>query len=179
MKKLVIWSVAALLGYFPCEGICGLYSSAKQPSETAVINLPGDEYLAWKEVLHNVKKEEGVVKRAPLGETLSNWSELISVEYLSNVKWKKRVNESIEPLLQHLCKVTIEGHPGKKVTWKVIEHNKTDAIYEWILHEEDNKIPPQYEISRVFLKKSGIHRVSITRKYQEMEPEVKKKWIDQ
>jgi len=151
------------------------------PKETAILSLPDRKAEKWKEISYYISKEKGLVERIPMNQTVENWSELIRVQFFDRSQWKKGLYQasffSIPNVLERLRDATLERYPGSKVSWRIIERNKKDAIYEWILHKPHEDIPAQHEIARIFLTKTGLHSVGFTHKSSEMSADKKRKWV--
>lgn len=142
-------------------------------SETAIIKSPNVDYNNWKEISRSLMDTQGLVERIPVDQTVENWSELVAVQYLK----LGNVNESFNDIMEILKKQTLTKYPGSKVSWNVIEENKNDMIYEWILHEPYKKIPLQHEIARAFLTKGTFHRVGFTRTKTPISLQEREEWI--
>ncbi len=147
------------------------------PSETIILHLPNQDENTWKEITHYVTKTERIIESIPLFQTIETWSELICIQYADISTKDIKVRNNIKIILNLIKNEILLSYPNTKVTWRIIENNKKDAIYEWILHAPHNNIPPQHEISRAFLTKTGFHRVAFTRKNNEMNAEERDKWI--
>jgi len=143
------------------------------PSSTIVLKLPDHEN--WKEISRSVSENSGLVERIPNSQSIENWSELICIQYQKNDVFK---SICIENIVNQLRETTLNSHPGNKVSWKILENSANDIIYEWILHKPCQDIPPQHEIARIFLTKSGeMHRIGFTRRNALMTPEERTNWI--
>jgi hypothetical protein len=150
-------------------------SVAPHPSETAVLILPNHRNSNWNEISRIVTDQEGMVERIPFYQTSKNWSQLICVQYVSISKNNENIMTSIENILDALREEMVSSYP-EHITWKILEKNKNDILYEWILQKHDD-IPTEHEIARGFLTKTGFHRVGFTRKNAEMSPAEREKWI--
>ena len=146
---------------------------SKEPLKTAIIYLP-IENSDWKEIARRVNENEGFVERIPIDQTTTNWTELIGIQYLDVKHWDM---ENIEYIMEAIEAQTISDYPGNKVTWNIIEKNKDDIIYEWILHKPYKNIPNQHEVARAFLINGIFHRVGFTRKNAEMSANERNTWI--
>ena len=156
-----------------CEG----YLVEKFPQETIAIALPNHEHANWKELNRDVTEKAGIVERIPCSQTPRNWNELLAIQYFDGADWDKKTVNSVEYIVGKIQETTLAAYPGKKITWNIIEKNSQDLIYEWILHETHQDIPPQHEISRAILTKTGFHRIGITHKNTVMSSEVRSKWL--
>lgn len=131
------------------------------PSETIVLNLP-NAHTNWKEISRYVTEKEGLVEYIPFDQQITDWSELIWFQYFDKSLMKQEMSHSIEDTLSIIRETTLASYPGSKVIWEDIEKNKTDAIYEWILHESYKNIAPEHVISRTFLTSKGVYTIGFS-----------------
>lgn len=146
------------------------------PPEVIVLNLP-NSHTNWKEISRYVTEKEGLVEYIPLDQQKANWSELICFQYLDKSSMKPKVRDSIVDILELLQENKLNSYPGNKVTWRIIEKNKADAIYEWILHKPYKNIAPEHEIARAFLTDTGLNRIGFSRKNREMSSDEREQCI--
>jgi hypothetical protein len=147
------------------------------PSETIVLKSPNNSYANWKEIARCVTEKEGMIEYIPSDQQIANWSELICIQYFDKSSMKRKASNSIEDTMELFRESTLASNAGNKVTWRLIEKNKSDAIYEWILHKSFKNIPPEHEVARAFLTDTGLHRIGFTRKNKEMSPEERERCI--
>src|SRR5262249_15211111 len=122
-------------------------------------------------------EKEALVERIPSSQNPENWSELIGIQFFDLSLLEAKAIKSIEDFAKGLQKITINAYPNSKVSWRYIEKNQNDIIYEWVLHEPYKNIPLQHEIARIFLSQSGFHRIGYTRKGQEMNSSEREEWV--
>ena len=175
MKKKI--SVLILSVFLLQFGVTYANESYEPPLETAILKFPDNSEGNWKEITRYVNKVEGVVETIPLDQTLSNWSESICVQYIDVLEGNKKAPHSLANLLKRVRMGSIARHLGNEVTWNILEDNKDDIIYEWILQKPYKDTPAEHEISRAFLTKTGFHRIGFTRRYGQMDPKEREKWI--
>jgi hypothetical protein len=149
---------------------------ARLPKETLVLKLPNNR-SAWKELSRSVTEKEGLVEYIPSDQNATNWSELVYIQYFHKTSLKQKASNSIEDALELCRETTLASHPEAKVTWNSIEKNKSDAIYEWTLHEPLQNIAQECEVARVFLTEIGLCRIGFTRKNQVMTSEERARCI--
>ncbi len=152
-------------------------SIRRSPVETIVLKLSDTGCANWKDMTRSITEKEGLIERIPSNQSPENWSELICIQYYDRSLWNKEIPESIENIVNRVRDQTRCAYLGNKVTWKIIEKNKNDIIYEWILHEPHVNTPAQHEIARFFLTETGCHRVGFTRKNIQMSVDEREKWI--
>jgi hypothetical protein len=148
------------------------------PTETVLLRLPENMEKNWKEINRYVNKKQGIIESIPLDQTVQNWTDLICIAYYSkSVFSNKKVVQSVDAWVNKIRSIALSGYPDDIATWKIIEKNENDVIYESILHKTYSSMPAQSEIARAFLTDSGAHRVGFTKKNALMSTEEKKKWI--
>lgn len=139
--------------------------------EILTFPVPESEGAAWN-LAHDEKHELGVAIRewVPANETLAEWSEMISVQYLS-------INAFVDPpetaedylgIFEFKLK---QKQPG--VSLRVIKGGQDDLIAEWALPYGDK----QHEIFRLVWTPNGIHRIAYTRRGEQLMPQESKKWL--
>jgi hypothetical protein len=138
------------------------------PSETIVLKSPNNSYANWKEIARYVTKKEGLIEYIPSDQQIANWSELICIQYFDKSFMKKKSSNSIEDVMELFRETILASYPGNKVTCRLIEKNKSDAIYEWILHKPFKNIPPEHEVARAFFTDTGLYRIGFTQKNKKM-----------
>lgn len=145
--------------------------------ETLVFDFPKESSKEWKEIsrLHTVT--ERAYEYIPIDQQEGNWSELIAVHYFDRFSINKKAANSIDGFMEVYREQLAKSYPGNEVTFRIIEKNESDAIYEWILHKRYNSIRPQHEIVRAFLTKTGFHRIGVTHQDHEMSSVERGKWI--
>lgn len=175
-KKLTTFLISIFL-LFTYGTVHAITSTYHLPSETIVFKSPNNSYANWKEIARCVTEKEGIIECIPSNQQIANWSELICIQYFDTSCMKRKAINSIEDAIELLRATTLASYPGNKVTWRQIEKNKSDAIYEWILHKPFKNIPPQHEVARIFLTNTGLHRIGFTRKNKEMSSEERDRYI--
>jgi hypothetical protein len=126
--------------------------------------------FGWKEISQQCTKKEGFLECIPPDQALENWSEMLSTHYVTRSELDEEKSSSVQNLLDSFRKAKLSSYPGSKVSWQIIEKNEDNAMYEWILHEQHEDIPPQHEIVRMFLTKGFLHRVGFTKRQVQMSP---------
>jgi|GEM_PF-1767108 len=175
-NKLSVFFIAASL-LLTDKAMYALTLDNHLPSQTIVLKAPNSSYADWKEISRHVTEKEGMVEYIPSDQTSVNWSELICIQYFDKSAMKRKASHSIEDAMEFLRESTIAFYPEGKVTWKLIEKNKSDAIYEWILHKSLKNSSVEHEVSRAFLTDTGFHRIGFVRKNKEMGSEEREQYI--
>ena len=142
------------------------------PSETLILKLPDNSEDNWKEIFHHVNKNEGIIERIPLNQTIKNWSNLICIQYY-DISKLDRPDDVIQGFLDSMKNTTLSSYPDKLATWKLIEKTSKGAIYEWMSYHNST----QHEVARVVLTNTGLHRIGFTKKNGIMSSDERQKWI--
>lgn len=150
---------------------------ADLPTETAMLKLSKDGYKEWKEISRFLSEKEGVVEYIPSDQKKDNWSELIAVQFIGLPPLDNDPNR-IDDIATTILDTMVKKYPKEIFSWKVLERNNGNIIYEWILHKPFKNIPSQHEISRIFLTEKGVQRVGFTRRYGQMSQTEKENWIE-
>lgn len=146
--------------------------------DMVLLKLPSRSAANWKEISRHTTEQEGMVEFIPSNQRTSSWSELVSIQYFDKSIVKGKMARSIKEAINALQKETLASYEGTKITWNLIELNKSDAIYERILHRSLNNLIPEHDIAKAFLTDAGFHRVAFTRKYKEMSPKEREQCIE-
>ncbi len=102
------------------------------------------------------------------GQTLQNWSEMITIQFLENTK------TSPADFMAQLEKAMRERVPS--VNWKVIAGDEESILYEWQFSGVA-KQPDQHEIARLLRGNDGLHRVAYTKRGAPLSSEGRMEWI--
>jgi hypothetical protein len=145
--------------------------------ETLVFDFPKESSKEWKELTRIHTATERAYEYIPSDQEEGNWSELIAVQYFDRFSMNKKAANSVDGFIETYREQLAKSYPGNEVTFRIIEKNEFDAIYEWILHKRYNSIRPQHEIARAFLTNTGFHRIGITYQDHEMNRVERDKWI--
>ncbi len=169
----LIASIFMLFTHLPAQAL----NSVAYPSEIAVLTLPEQEDIQWKEISRHVTNKEGLVERIPIDQSVEDWKNLICFQFMDRSNFGKNGKKSIDDIIESIRTTTMASYPGNKVTWKILEKNKNAVTYEWILHDTYEHVPPQHEISRAILTKTGFHRIGYTKQNVMLTPDERQKWI--
>lgn len=174
MKRRICFLILTV--FFFCHSALAVAPITRLPSEILILQLPEETYRDWKEISRCVSEKNALVEYIPLDQRNESWSQLISIHYYDRSMIQNSI-ASLGQMIEVMRKEIVSRYPGVKVSWKVIQKNKSDFIFEWILYQHHENSPPQHEIARAFLTDSGLHRVGFTRKYSKMSPAEREKWI--
>ena len=93
----------------------------------------------------------------------------ITIQYLGGLNTNpETMMYSLKEDMRNRCKNT---------RWEIIQKNSNSILYEQSINDCKHDTD-QYEISRIFLGKEGVHRLSCTEKSKELEPNVREEWIN-
>jgi hypothetical protein len=122
----------------------------------------------WKLVSQNVKNQVVLAQFLPDGDTLQDWSELVTAQLYIGLRTEPRY------YVQYVKEKTAATCPGVK--WQVLRETPYDVTYEWSVKSCSN-IPDQSEIARVILGTDGLHILRYSMKIGEMPADNREKWI--
>jgi hypothetical protein len=179
MKRLILCFLPVVFISIVFQILTTSPASSEQENidKTLILKLENPEDFKWKEISRKIDEEEGLREFIPTDQNIETWSQLICVQYIT--LWPE-VSETEDPLgavVDTIRKTTLAAYSGNRVSWNIIEKNKNDIVYEWILHEPFRNIPAQHEIVRAFRTKNRFYRIGVTRKYSEMNNEERENWI--
>ena len=158
-----------------CNGVFAASIITQQPSEMLIYNLPPEFPHNWKEISRQVSEQTGFVEYIPVHEQAENWTMLLTIQYYDIST--SNINQTIEEFADSFREETLSKFPAKIVSWKVLESTGSDVIFEWSLNKSFKGIPPQTDISKLILTKTGLHRIGINFKNRKMTPIEKKAWL--
>ncbi len=152
-------------------------SGRRTPPEAVTLKLPPDNKMEWKEISKNISEKDVTVEWVPSAQSASNWTQLIAIQYYDKTVLDWKVKNSVEKIVDQILMKIVTSYPSGRATCNVIQKNKNEIIYEWILHKPYNGIPPQHEIAKGILTEKGFHRVGFTRKNYKMGNDEREKWL--
>jgi len=135
-------------------------------NEFALLNVPQNNSKDWKEIVRNTKLTEGMVEWIPCNQTKDNFSEIIAIQYYEKSILDENMR-NLDKAIEKIRKVALSAFPSNKVSFKILEKNQNDILYE-VLHQEYKDSPKEHEISRILFTKRGFHRVGISQRYSEI-----------
>lgn len=168
MGKKIIISIASVFIFFTCVTVHAINVIDKLPCETIVLKSPNNSYANWKEINRFLTEKEGMIEYIPSDQRIANWSDLISIQYFDKSSLQKKAGNSIKDAVEFIKESILSSYPEDIVTWRFIQNNTSDIIYEWILHKPFKGVPAQHEVAHAFLTDTGLHRIGFTKKNKEM-----------
>ncbi|MBT8126179.1 MAG: hypothetical protein HKP12_06115 [Gammaproteobacteria bacterium] len=113
--------------------------------------------------------EFSIVELVLKGETVHNWSELITIQNFANTRRNPRAFfEGLKALREKECPDT--------TTWNVIEQDERSILYEWRA-KPCAGFPEQHEISRIIDGKWNRFRIAYTAKVSEIPAETRQAFV--
>jgi hypothetical protein len=139
------------------------------PTPMETVLLPADK-SEWK---MGYAKDFGggkgaIMEHIPKSEAISNWSKMVTVQFLENSKEDPKVLMiKLREQMTSRCKET---------KWNILEENTTSVLYEWRIsncrpHDD------QHEIARLLKGNEGLHRVAYTEKVTSIQEGTRNLWI--
>lgn len=165
---MILASVTCCLG-------TNLFAEDSFPSKMAVLELPEGTKENWKPIAKHISKRSSLIESIPKDQNTSNWTELLCIQQQSGFDTSHP--EFIDMLIDGFKQTIADQYPGGKVSLKVVERGDEDFIYEKIIHEQYKDIPPEYEISHIFLENGSFYRVSYTKRREPISSVEKEGWL--
>ena len=132
---------------------------------------PNTDPLKWVEGnFQYVKGKYSITELIPKGETMQNWSELMTIQNFANPSGTPEGSfESVKRLREKIC-------PGQ-TTWNVIAKDEHSILYEWRA-KSCAGFPEQHEIARIIDGRWNRFRIAYTAKVSEIPAESRSAWIE-
>ena len=116
-----------------------------------------------------VKGKYRIVEFVPKGESVEDWSELITIQTFT------KKSGSPEAFLNQQKTLREKKCPGVTI-WNVIAKDERSILYEWKA-KPCAGWPDQHEITRILYGKWNLWRIAYTAKVQEISTEKRNIWI--
>lgn len=133
------------------------------------INLPPGLYIGH----HAADASKGDILEFILpNEDIDNWSQLVTVQRMSNAWGQATPEATLEDLKAHrenLC-------PGV-TTWNTIEYDANSITYEWQSYACADW-PPQHEVAKIMYRPDARAVLHFAIKGYQMPDEIRSKWIE-
>jgi len=170
-SKILILMLVQLLITTAC-------STAEQKPQAAD-DKPVEEGLSWRQVpsdrewvlgfLEEKPGEFSITEFVPKGETVENWSELMTIQNFAKTRGSpEEFFEGLKALREKRC-------PGS-TTWNVINKDERSILYEWKA-KPCAGFPEQHEISRIIDGKWNRFRIAYTAKVSEIPAETRDAFV--
>ena len=115
----------------------------------------------------DVPGKGNIVERIPSGESLNNWSKMVTIQFMEGE--------------QRTPSVFMDGLKGQmtqrcpKVEWAVVESSNTSILYEWTIKNCPGQ-QDQHEVSRLLRGNDGLHRIAYVEKVSQLSKETRERW---
>lgn len=109
-----------------------------------------------------------IMEYVPDGQTLDNWSQLLTIQYFGPVAITPHVlMEQARDRMQARC---------PNVFWKIIGQDAGSVLYEWRV-SQCPALTDQHEVARLMRGIDGLHRIAYVAKVTELSQPQRDKWI--
>lgn len=142
--------------------------------KTETVNPPFDD-RDWALGHRSVQGDQAVREYILSGETIENWSELITVQSF----FDPQGNTAPKDMMRGVRDSTLQDCPD--AMWNTIRVSETEVLYEWRTEGCQGPVDSddQYEIDRIIKGAPGLHRIAYTTKRQPYLPEAERdEWVD-
>jgi len=147
----------------------------RRPTEAAVLALPNKGCENWKESVRHLTDGGSLVQFLPSGQTLENWSEVITIDYTDWSLVPKNMPRSVEGILSRDQAEEETASNGSSNERTILEKDENSFLYE--INPPSREQFSEWQIGRVCTTKGGFHNVSITRKKAPTTQLEKEEWI--
>jgi hypothetical protein len=146
-------------------------------TEGVVVPVPNDELNGkWVEAYKVVAPSGAwVLEYIPKGENVENWSELIQIQYLPQASYGGR-HLSASTFANAFESAIKEKFPDIKLT--ITPKSDDNVLIDWSLPKDIQGEKAQHELAQIISTPDGIYRVAFTKKVAQLDPELKKTWLD-
>ncbi len=118
---------------------------------------------------HEKEGEGNIIEFVLKGETVQNWSELLTIQSFANTRGSAHVFfEALKAFREKEC-------PGT-TAWNVIDKDERSILYEWRA-KPCAGYPEQHEISRIIDGKWNRFRIAYTAKVSEIPAETREAFV--
>ena len=119
---------------------------------------------------HDKHQQIRTVEIFPLGQSIKNWTELITIQSLG-----KKKHPGPREAVDATRRMLVERCPN--LMWNEIEAKGEDILYEWRI-ENCAAEADQHEVARYVATKSTVFRVAYTARTKQLSPEERQHWIE-
>jgi hypothetical protein len=141
----------------------------RNPATVSAAGAPRFDGRGWTVGNQQRNPHQSLTEYVLPGQTVEDWKELVT----------STVFAPPVPLSAFVDKVHASMADGcPSLVWKVIRQDATTALFEW-RDEGCGGFPPQNELDRVVVDKTGLHRLAYAAKLKGPLPEARRKeWLD-
>ncbi len=120
---------------------------------------------------YNQEKKAMVKVYAPEGQTMENWSELVTLQLFEGLQTRVTIDQFLQKMQGALKAVC----PSMK--WMTVSNSENEAVYSWSV-EGCSGQPDQTEITRVVAGQEGMHVWHYAVRDSQLAADKKQEWID-
>jgi hypothetical protein len=118
----------------------------------------------WEWGYGGENKQQGMNEYVHLGETVQNWKELVTEQYVF------MFDENL--LSKYVSIIESQLRNGSKdFKWTVIEKNDSSIVYEWS-HKGSGVYPPTYEVAKLIVANGGLYRLAYDKYTEEIDGDI-------
>lgn len=136
-------------------------------AEQVALNFDGRKW----EIGHSAEsKDQGIREYVLKGETVDNWTELVTVQAFFGLQDKATPEEYMEGMMAELKK----NCPG--AIWDIVRKGDDDIVFIWQVKDSPGQ-EDQYEVDRIISGKNAMYILHYATKKLPVAPEKRDKWI--
>lgn len=119
-----------------------------------------------------VPNEYAIDEWVRAGETIDNWSELVTMQ---NLRRSVVLPGTPQKMMEGLRTAMLKRCPGTR--WEVVEEDANSILYEWSFAACPGQTYDQYELARIIYGKFNIWRLAYTTKAAGLDPAARSTWL--
>lgn len=124
----------------------------------------------WEVANKQRNETQGVLECVLKGESVQNWSELVTAQVYFGLQDKVTPEEYMNAMVGRMKKMC------PALIWNLIRQGKTDIMFEWDT-TKCSGMDSQHEITRIITGKEGIHLAHYVTRKLPIAPEKRNEWI--
>jgi uncharacterized protein len=132
--------------------------------------IPVEEWENWKIGNEQKSPMEYLLEFVPLNETVDNWSQIITVSFMSN-KILNKTSRTALSAMKTITKLMRQQH-GDRFKLNILRATDDDTLYETFMPN-----PSEHTIDRLIKTSKGIYHLSYTIKGSFKDEKTKEKWL--
>lgn len=142
------------------------------PIKTTV-TMHFDDAKNWKDINRHLTQKQVIAEYIPVEQDVDHWTDLISLQRIDI----KGSTDTMKHIVSTIESETLKKYPGSNTTFNVLKCGKSDALYEWKLHEAHKDIPEQHEVARLWFTNGYVYRIGVIKQYSHMNDVERGKWL--
>ncbi|MDP1835561.1 MAG: hypothetical protein Q8K75_06475 [Chlamydiales bacterium] len=137
------------------------------------ITMHFDDAKNWKDINRHLTQKQVIAEYIPVEQDVDHWTDLISLQRIDI----KGSTDTMKHIVSTVESETLKKYPGSNTTFNVLKCGKSDALYEWKLHEAHKDIPEQHEVARLWFTNGYVYRIGVIKQYSHMNDIEREKWL--